>query len=174
MSLICYGVCKSAHYSPARSILRGHWCRIKCIYTIANTLRGWGPICSDTPPPIIRVPQFRHRCTLKEPTCASHLRIYKDDDTVAVGHLNMISPPSFGLLVHKDHLWWADFSKYCECRHSLMSQLENATDYAASVRYITGGGAAVQQCRRHGAHLAIWGEGRGCNYSENMPNLHPN
>ena len=39
------------------------------------------------------------------------------------------------------------------------SQLENATDYAASVRYITGGGAAVQQCRRHGAHLAIWGEG---------------
>ena len=41
------------------------------------------------------------------------------------------------------------------------SQLENATDYAASVRYITGGGAAVQQCRRHGAHLAILGEGRG-------------
>ena len=39
--------------------------------------------------------------------------------------------------------------------------MENSTDYAASVRYITGGGAAVQQCRRHGAHLAIWGEGRG-------------
>ena len=37
-----------------------------------------------------------------------------------------------------------------------MSQLENSTDYAASVRYITGGGAAVQ---RHGAHLAIWGVG---------------
>ena len=45
-----------------------------------------------------------------------------------------------------------------------MSQFENSTDYAASVRYITGGGAAVQQCssaavQRHGAHLAIWGMG---------------
>ena len=54
-----------------------------------------------------------------------------------------------------------------------MSQLENSTDYAASVRYITGGGAAVQQCSVTGRILQYGGWGM-CNYSENMPNLHPN
>ena len=70
----------------------------------------------------------------------------------------MISPPPhcIGPLVSKDLLLWAVFSRYCECWCWVMSQLENSTDYAASVRYITGGSAAVQ---RHGAHLAIWGVG---------------
>ena len=40
-----------------------------------------------------------------------------------------------------------------------MSQLENSTDYAASVRYITGGQCSSAAAQRHGAHLAIWGVG---------------